>query len=337
MLRYMATFDTNLRNPLNDVLAAYFVPPLFAFFTQFSWTRSYLVSLTETAIPGLYPGVVARAIHFDTVIKKLINEHSDIRQFVNFGSGYDARPFRFHPFFQDKNVTIFELDLPTIMDKKLPVLKNKLPHLNDITETIRYTSTNFNNKQLETDLRDAKFDPTLKSVFLWEGVVSYLEPDSVSSAIQFLRSLTPPGSFLLFDMFPIPSSVLGSKKTDKSPVDEMKAAPQDYEEFLVGCYGLLQLEADLEKLNEPDKFALWDYQFRPFFREHGYQIVGEWTPRTLEDTYLIRKDGSSLGRVACYNNVFTAKAVHLESTPTPSTPPTPTTPTPTPKDEETTK
>lgn len=175
-----------------DYLAELFLPSYIRFLIKFKKMRAKGKAKGETQTPGLYEYVLARTVFFDSLFNDYLDE--SIPQIVLLGAGYDSRANRF-----EDNITstrIFELDSDTTQNRKLQCMRKfrvKRP------KQTAYVSIDFNKQLLKDVLERAGYEPNKKTLFLWEGVCMYLEPESVDAVFEFITHSSHSESIVAFD------------------------------------------------------------------------------------------------------------------------------------------
>ena len=185
--RFLASKEEqpHFRGP--DHLATIFLSPKVKFFLSFAWMRRYVQKKLRKNVPGTYEYMMARTKHFDTLFQQALEE--DIPQIVFLGAGYDTRAIRFQEAIQ--YTKIFELDAPTTQQEK----KTRLQHANmTLPQQLTFVPINFNKGQIDAVLAHAGYDPSQKSLFLWEGVTYYLTEDAISETLACIKNYSGPGS-----------------------------------------------------------------------------------------------------------------------------------------------
>jgi methyltransferase (TIGR00027 family) len=131
----------------------------------------------------------ARQTFFDGVLERY---RSSIEQFVILGAGFDTRAIRL----KGTSVRSFEIDAPATQ-----VVKRKLLAKTGIDSTgITFVSANFETEDWLTKLIDAGFDPGKSTLFIWEGVMMYLDREAVEATLRKIAR-TAKGSVVAFDYF----------------------------------------------------------------------------------------------------------------------------------------
>ena len=84
--RHMGTFEDDETVRSHDWLAKYFLPRTTVFGLSFSWLRSLAIANAHKKMPGAYPAVLARTLHFDRELVRLVQQEN-LAQFVVLGAG----------------------------------------------------------------------------------------------------------------------------------------------------------------------------------------------------------------------------------------------------------
>jgi methyltransferase (TIGR00027 family) len=132
----------------------------------------------------------ARQTFFDAVVERyLVNTP----QFVILGAGFDTRAYRLP---KDVWVRSFEVDAPKTQRAKRELL-NKA---GIDTRGVTFVSADFETEDWLTRLVEAGFDTGKPALFLWEGVMIYLDRDAVETTLRKIAS-TAAGSVVAFDYY----------------------------------------------------------------------------------------------------------------------------------------
>jgi methyltransferase (TIGR00027 family) len=135
--------------------------------------------------------VTARTRYFDSIIERRIPE---VDQFVVMGAGYDTRcygglragPQRF--FEADEEVTQ-RVKTAAVADAGLE------------TAGVTFVTVDFEKEDTFERLEAAGYDPSKKTLFLWEGVTLYLTEGSVRRGLRDMRQHAAPGSIIVADIY----------------------------------------------------------------------------------------------------------------------------------------
>ncbi|MCY1078827.1 class I SAM-dependent methyltransferase [Archangium lansingense] len=143
----------------------------------------------EGEVPPRYQAS-ARITFFDAAVDRYL---ADIDQFVILGAGFDTRAFRLP---EDRAIRVFEVDTP-----KTQALKREMVKTAGLDSArVTYVSADFEKEDWLDRLVGAGFDIGKPALFLWEGVLIYLEKQAVEDTLRKIAS-TARGSVVAFDYF----------------------------------------------------------------------------------------------------------------------------------------
>ncbi len=121
-----------------------------------------------------------------------------LTQLVLLGAGFDARGLRM-PEIETRRATVFEVDTPYQLDRKRRALANagvKIP------SRIVYVPFDFDTHDLEGELGGALevagFKPGIGAMFVWEGVIGYIDDAAIDKSLRFVVAAGGPRSRLAF-------------------------------------------------------------------------------------------------------------------------------------------
>jgi methyltransferase (TIGR00027 family) len=212
-------------------------------------------------------------------IDDLILQHSSMRQLVLIGVGLDFRPFRLAD--RLKNIPVFEIDLaPMLLERERTISQfDGLPTVERVP-----VECNLELQDVDEELVDAGFDPSLPTVFVLEGVSMYFEDETNRKVFSSVSRIM--GS---------PESRLWVDAVDKSILQGVSRYPE------VSCF----LER-MAGLGEPFTWGLIDSV--RYFSQSGLSVDCEtasdcFRPSTdpvfdLYRFYKLRATGDSLLRDA---------------------------------------
>ena len=132
----------------------------------------------------------ARVTFFDSVVDRHLD---DISQFVILGAGFDTRALRLP---KEKRVRAFEVDAPKTQALKRETLEKAGIDASAVT----FVAADFEKEDWLARLVDAGFDPKEPALFLWEGVMMYLDREAVEGTLRKIAG-TARGSVVAFDYF----------------------------------------------------------------------------------------------------------------------------------------
>jgi methyltransferase (TIGR00027 family) len=144
-----------------------------------------------------YPGVppmndqpAARTTYFDAALARHL---ARVDQLVMAGAGLDTRAYRLPA---GTRVRCFEVDTPWTQPFKRAMLKRA----GIDTHGVSYVTADFEREDWYEKLVGAGFDPTRRTLFLWEAVTMYLDRAAVERTLRTIAG-TAPGSAVAFDYF----------------------------------------------------------------------------------------------------------------------------------------
>src|SRR5271154_263002 len=196
--------------------------------------------LADMIVPGARSSGIARTRWIDDALVAALAK--GIRQVVILGAGFDCRAFRIPEL---RGATIFEVDHPeTFATKRAQLAKFIAREPANLT----FVQIDFNLQSLAVVLRQAGFDPSQRSIFLWEGVTNYLTAEAVAAVLRFVASCAA-GTELIFTY------------VHRSAIDHPATFP-DAEKLL----------RSLEKIGEPWTFGLLPDELSAFLASTGLRL-----------------------------------------------------------------
>lgn len=130
----------------------------------------------------------ARMTFFDTVVERHL---ATLDQFVILGAGFDTRAFRLS---ERARVRSFEVDAP----KTQALKRETLAQAGIASEGITFVAADFEEDDWLRLLIAAGFNADEPALFLWEGVMAYLDKDAVEDTLRKIAG-TARGSVVAFD------------------------------------------------------------------------------------------------------------------------------------------
>ena len=252
----------------SDNLAEFFLPSHFKFFIGFKKIRANSKNKLNKVLPGMHEYVIARTAFFDSLFIEALNNR--IPQIVLLGAGYDSRAYRFAKL--NAATKIFELDIATTQNRKM---KSLIKARIDIPKNVALVPIDFNNESLNNVLEKAGYDKKARTLFLWEGVIYYLDPESVDATLEFVNRSSRRGSIIALDYL-ISSS--------ESNIDE---------------YGNKEFFQAMKKhhANEKLMFSIDEGEAESFFGQRGLKMIDHWDNEEIERTLLLNEDGLISGKI----------------------------------------
>ena len=140
--------------------------------------------------PGSRPSAVIRTKLIDDSVSAALEGGAG--QVAILGAGYDTRGLRLPA---AMSVPVFELDQPPTQERK----KSRLVERDGVLpENVTYVPFDLLEEGVGMPLERAGFGTGRRSVFIWEGVLSYLTPEAVDSTLEWISGTGATGSRLVF-------------------------------------------------------------------------------------------------------------------------------------------
>ncbi len=150
---------------------------------------------------------------------------------------------------------------------------------------VAYVPIDFNTQSLEEVLQAAGYDPTRKTLFIWEGVTYYISAAAVGATLDFITTHSPAGSSVVFDY--MPAAVIARKFNRY--LDARRSA------------------RNVARKGEPWIFGIVAGQAATFVSQYGLQTISDLDPDQLAAKYLVRSDGTLDGLIASYFSIIHAQ------------------------------
>ncbi len=171
---------------------------------------------------GMYEYVIARTKYIDAVFAEALADRFD--QILIFGAGFDTRALRFEGI--AGTTKIFELDASITQAAKIGQYRKR--GLN-IPPNLTFIPIDFDKDSLPAKLEEAGFNRHKRSLFVLEGLLMYLQPESVDETFRIIRDFAGAGSQVVFDH--VYSSVLrheGLYDDERKIVDQVSKAGENW-------------------------------------------------------------------------------------------------------------
>ena len=147
-------------------------------------------------LPFFRDGVRLRTRFLDDCVRDGLA--TGLRQVVLLGAGFDARGLRMTEIAAHR-ATVFEVDTPYQMDRKRRALASagvKLPaHV--VYVPFDFDTTDFDS-ELGGALEVAGFRSGTGAIFVWEGVIGYIDDAAMDKTLRFMARAGGPGSRVAF-------------------------------------------------------------------------------------------------------------------------------------------
>ncbi len=265
MSRAASSLEKDSHYRSNDHLALLLVPTLLSLFLRISLFRRIFSRFM--APKGIYEYTTARTRYIDSVFRQVLAD--GFEQVLIFGAGFDTRALRFEA--EAGRTRIFELDVPTTQQAKIRQYKKRgLP----TPANLEFVPVDFDRESLPTVLAEAGFRCGAKSFFLLEGLLMYLQQESVDETFRVIAELSGRDSIVAFDY--IRMSAIRRPES---------------------CYGGTELFRAVEKVGETYSFGIEDGELELFLRKYGLSLSEKLRAMDLEQRYFTDSSGRTVGRV----------------------------------------
>lgn len=238
-----------------DPFAIHFISPgILEWATQNPEEVRTMQERTERLVPGLDNSVIARVRYFDDFIIRSVDE--GLEQLVILGAGFDSRLYRIDGL---KKIRAFEVDHPATQALKTEKIKKIFGLLPD---HVVYVPADLAKESLGQKLLEKGYDRSLKTLFIMEGLLMYLAPETVDEIMSFIVKNSGKGSAILFDYY-IQSVVDGSCVLEAGR----------------------NIHDQLVQLGEPLKFGIKEGTVVAFLEARGFSDARNVTSEDLKKVY----------------------------------------------------
>jgi methyltransferase (TIGR00027 family) len=222
-----------------------------------------MTSLGRRLTDRLATPIMEGALCFLPLRTRLIDDHAlacakdGFGQLVILGAGFDTRAYRLAELQSLTN--IFELDLGANQEEKLAW---RAKRFGSKTATVTHVPVDFEEMTLEQALLENGFRRDTKTLFIWEGVSYFLEPEAVDQTLAFIAIKAAPGSSVVFDC-------LRAGVIDGSSQDPLAKK-------------LMQFGA---RIGEPYKFGIEPESVNGFLSDRGFTSIEHFTFEQCKQMY----------------------------------------------------
>ena len=218
--------------------------------------KKTLVWYGEKIMPGMFGYVCGRTRYIDDCLKKCIDD--GIEQLVILGAGYDSRAYRFNEL--RGKIKVFEIDHPATLKVKIGKIKRIFGNL---PNHVVYAPVDFDKEKLDERLYENGYDKNLKTLFIWEGVTSFITAEAVDETMAFVAHNSGEGSSIVFDY------IFNSVVDGTCDLEEVK-----------------KFKKRLERIGEPPTYGIEEGTIDEFLAERGFHKGEEVDAAFLEATYI---------------------------------------------------
>ena len=220
------------------------------------------------AAKWLYEYIIARTKYIDAIFQEALANRFD--QILIFGAGFDTRALRLQ---NGSGATrIFELEVPTTQEAKIGQYKKRGLA---IPPNLTFVPIDFDKESLPVKLEQAGFSKQKKSLFVLEGLLMYLQPESVHKTFQTIRDFAGKDSEVVFDY--VYASVL------------RREGPYEAAETKV--------RESVAKEGEPWQFGIEKGTIEQFLSTYDFKLCDESDASKLEQIYFRNERGKIVGHV----------------------------------------
>jgi len=263
--RAASSLETDGHYRSDDDIARLLVPSLLGYMLRIPLIRRFF---SRTMVPkGIYEYTIARTKYIDAIFREALTEGID--QALIFGAGFDTRALRFQP--EAGSTRIFELDVATTQKAKLDRFARQ--GINIPANTV-FISIDFDRELLVDKLVSAGFKRKRRSLFVLEGLLMYLQPESVDRTLKVIEDFAAKDSIIVFDY--VRASVLRR---------------------VGSCYGASEIVKSVSKAGEQWHFGIPERGLKGFLKKYGMRTGEHQDAQKLEQMYFTNASGKVLGRI----------------------------------------
>jgi methyltransferase (TIGR00027 family) len=148
-----------------------------------------VMKMGDKMAPGVQIGLMCRVRFIDEILEEAINGDFDV--VVNLGAGFDTRSLRIEGI---GSLKIFEIDHPRVIAEK----RKRFEKVGfDIPTNLELVPIDLNSLTLKQGLENSGYNPSLKTLFIWEGVTQYITKEAIESTLSYI-SQSKEGSRVVF-------------------------------------------------------------------------------------------------------------------------------------------
>jgi len=199
-------------------------------------------------------GVHVRTRHIDDVLAESLR--AGATQVVILGAGLDSRAYRFGDAL--RGVRVFELDLPQTQNYKKARVRDVFGGL---PAHVTYAPIDFATQDLATVLKGAGYDPSKRTLFIWEGVTMYVPEPGIDATLRSIATNAARGSRIVFDYF-----------TERALRDRQSV--------------LVPIAKNVAAVGEPFVFGMPGDNAAAFISARGFSVISDFGSAELAQKYL---------------------------------------------------
>ncbi len=275
MSRAISSLERNSCYKSDDYIAVLLLPTFFRLLIYIPFFRTLFSR--KIAPKGIYEYVIARTKYIDSVFIQTLNQ--GFGQIAILGAGFDTRALRFRH--ATGNARIFELDAPVTQNAKINQYQRRGL---DIPHNLIFVPVDFEKESFSSKLEEEGFGSHTKSLFILEGVLMYLQPESATKTLRAIHTLSGTGSEIVFDY--VCSSVLLSKRL---------------------CGEEKEIVKTVSKAGEQWHFGIGQGELENFLSNSGFELVEHLDSHQLEHLYFKNSNGLIIDRVNSTHSLVRAR------------------------------
>ena len=189
MSRAVSSLEKEASYKSDDHIALLLLPTLFRLLLRIPFFR--WIFTKRLPAKGIYEYIIARTKYIDGVFREAIA--CGFGQILIFGAGFDTRALRLG---RGADTLVFELDAPMTQNAKIAQYTRRGLM---VPPSLVFVPVDFERDSLSTRLEESGFDRNKRSLFILEGVLMYLRPESVDQTFRVIQSFAVKGSEVVFD------------------------------------------------------------------------------------------------------------------------------------------
>lgn len=221
---------------------------------RFEPLRKLLFRYADWRAPGARTSAIGRTRFIDDTVRAAVADGAV--QLVILGTGYDCRA---HRLAELSKVRVFEVDQKdTLAERRSRVSRGALALRKDAVSV----AVDFVRERLSERLTASGFDPSQRTVFVWEGVTNYLSASAVADVLSFVATCAR-GSTLVFTY--IHRAVLDGT---------------------VQFEGAAKLMQGVARLGEPWRFGLLPDELKDYLSGFGLSLISDLGADEYRQRYL---------------------------------------------------
>jgi methyltransferase (TIGR00027 family) len=178
----------------------------------------------DTRWPGARSSIIARTRLIDEWLCEAMG--AGVKQVILLGAGFDSRAWRLPVLAQ---ACVFEVDHPATSAEK----RKRLSGLGADLAHVRFVPVDFDQQMPADGLVQAGFDPSQRTIVIWDGVTSYLQPEAVDAITRWVGGLAEGGQFIFTY---IHSGVLDGSMSFEGAAAVMRAVRRSGEPWTFGMH-----------------------------------------------------------------------------------------------------